>query len=344
MSTDPRPQPQRDYPANFTEFIDRFHSEAEAWSYLAQLRWPDGFSCPGCGSHDAWLTKRYLYVCADCRRQTSLTVGTVFEGSRLTLRQWLHGIWLMAADRRGLSARGFQETLGIKSYKTAWLALHKIRRAMVRTSPDLLNQGVVEVDEFYVGGPSQGKPGRSTDKHIVLVAVERLGYGRKSKRVKLGRCRMRFAENTQRKTLHDFISDVCEPGAIIHTDGKKEYQGINGIGYKHIVTVMKDEDDPAHVEMPACHRVASLVKRWLLGTHHGGFARQHLDAYLDEYTFRFNRRLSRDRGLIFFSVVRQCLNTRRSDYEAIVLSQRGLRGRVRGPAPGSKRQPSRAAD
>ena len=229
------------------------------------------------------------------------------------MRQWLHALWLIVTDKRGLSAVGLQTALGIKSYETAWLALHKLRRAMTRTSPDLLNHGVVEVDEFYVGGPSRGKPGRGTDKHVVLVAVERLGYGQKSGRVKLGRCRLRFVENTQRKTLHDFISDVCEPGAVVHTDGKKEYKGIESLGYRHVITVMKDEDDPARVEMPACHRVASLVKRWLLGTHNGGFARQHLDAYLDEFTFRFNRRASKARGLIFYRLLVQCLNTRPDD-------------------------------
>lgn len=326
----------RDYPRNFTEFVEWFHSEADAWSYVARLRWPDGFSCPACGHGDAWLTERYLYVCTNCRKHVSLTAGTVFERSRLSMRQWLYAVWLVAGEKRGVSAKSLQNALGLGSYQAAWLALHKIRLAMTKTSPDLLS-GVVEVDESYIGGVSPGKRGRGTDKAILVIAVERLGYGKKSKRVKLGRVRMRVIPNTQRRTLEEFVTDVVAPGAIIHTDAKKEYDQLDQHGYKHVVTNQKNSPDPAHVNMPGVHRVASLVKRWVLGTHQGGLARQHLDAYLDEFTFRFNRRASRNRGLIFYRLLQQCLRTRPRSYETIVLSRRPDRGKVRGPAPRPKR-------
>jgi transposase-like protein len=331
------PRAGRDYPANFTQFVEWFHGEADAWSYIARLRWPDGFSCPACGNADAWLTDRYLYVCTSCRRQTSVTAGTVFDRSRLSLRQWLYALWLVAGEKRGVSAKSLQNSLGLGSYETAWLALHKIRLAMTKTSPDLLS-GVVEVDESYIGGVSAGKRGRGTDKAIIAIAVERLGYGKKSKRVKLGRVRMRVIPNTQRRTLEDFITDVVEQGARVHTDGKKQYDRVEQLGYTHQVTNQSTTNDPAHVSMPGVHRVASLVKRWVLGTHQGGLARQHLEAYLDEFTFRFNRRASRSRGLVFYRLLEQCLRTRPLSRETIVLSRRGQRGKVRGPAPKRRRQ------
>lgn len=337
-----RPVAGRDYPRNFTEFIEWFHSEADAWSYVARLRWPDGFSCPSCGNGDAWLTDRYLYVCTKCRKQTSLTAGTVFERSRLSLRQWLYAVWLVAGEKRGVSAKSLQNALGLVSYEAAWLALHKIRLAMTKTSPDLLS-GVVEVDESYIGGVSPGKRGRDTDKAILAVAVERLGYGKKSKRVKLGRVRIRVIPDTKRRTLEEFVSDVAAPGAIIHTDAKKEYDRLDQLGYEHVVSNQKDSPHPAHVNMPGVHRVASLVKRWVLGTHQGGLARQHLDAYLDEFTFRFNRRASRNRGLVFYRLLQQCLSTRPLTRETIVFSRRGQRGKVRGPAPEPRRSGPAAA-
>jgi transposase-like protein len=253
------------------------------------------------------------------------------------MRQWLYAIWLVAGEKRGVSAKSIQNALGLGSYKTAWFALHKIRRAMTKTSPDLLS-GVVEVDESYIGGVSPGKRGRGTDKAILAIAVERLGYGKKSKRVKLGRVRMRVIPDTKRRTLEDFVTDVVEPGSIIHTDAKKEYDRLDQQGYKHVVTSQKDSPDPAHVNMPGVHRVASLVKRWVLGTHQGGLARQHLDAYLDEFVFRFNRRASRNRGLVFYRLLDQCLRTRPLNERDLVMSRRGQRGKRRGPAPKPRRR------
>jgi transposase-like protein len=267
---------------------------------------------------------------------------SVFESSRLSMRQWLYVLWLVAGEKRGVSAKSIQNALGLGSYKTAWFALHKIRRAMTRTSPDKLSC-VVEVDESYVGGVSPGTPGRSTKKAIVI-AVERLGWGKKSKRVKLGRVRMRVIENTQRRTLEDFITDVILPGSIVHTDGKKEYDRIGHFGYTHQVTNQSSSNDPAHVAMPGVHRVASLVKRWVLGTHQvGGLARQHLEAYLDEFTFRFNRRASRNRGLVFYRLLEQCLTTRPLKESDIVMSRRGQRGKRRGPAPKPRRAARRSS-
>lgn len=322
----------RDYPRNFTELIEWFHSEADAWAYVARVRWNDGFSCPGCGHDDAWLTDLYLYVCTICKQQTSISAGTVFAGSRLSMRQWLYVIWLLAGEKRGVSAKSVQNALGVGSYKTAWLALHKVRLAMTRTSPDKLS-GVVEVDESYIGGVSPGTRGRGTKKAIIAIAVERLGYGKKSGRLKLGRARMRMISDLKKETLENFVLDVVEPGALVHTDANPSYADLEDHGYTHVVTIQRQSPTPAHVEMPAVHRVASLVKRWILGTHQGGLAKQHLDAYLDEFIFRFNRRAARNRGLVFYRLLQQCLQTQPGSYKTIVLDRRWQRGLRRGPAP-----------
>lgn len=188
------------------------------------------------------------------------------------------------------------------------------------------------MDETYIGGVSPGARGRGTKKAVVAIAVERLGFGKKSKRVKLGRVRMRVIPNTQRQTLEDFITDVIEPGSVVHTDAKQEYNRIDQLGYTHQVTNQSSSNGPAHVSMPGVHRVASLVKRWVLGTHQGGLARQHLDAYLDEFVFRFNRRASRNRALVFYRLLEQCLRTKPLSGSDIVMSRRGQRGARRGPA------------
>jgi transposase-like protein len=260
------------------------------------------------------------------------------------LREWLYILWLVAGEKRGVSAKSVQNSLGIASYKTAWLALHKVRLAMGKTSPDRLH-GVVEVDESFIGGVAVGgKRGRGASKKaIIAIAVERLGWGKRSGRVKLGRVRMRMIPDTKKKTLEDFITDVVEPGAIIHTDANPSYGSLQNLGYTHQVTVHRQSATPAHIEMPAVHRVASLVKRWVLGTHQGGLAKQHLDAYLDEFVFRFNRRASKNRGLVFYRLLEQCLKTRPRSYDTIVLSRRGQRGKVRGPTPGQKKSGGKKA-
>ena len=323
-----------DYPANLGEFFDWFQSEEDCWLFLVRLRWPDGFVCPACGATDAWLSKRRLFVCAECHRQTSVTVGTIFEGSRLPLLQWFRAAWLITSRKSGVSASDLQQELGLGSYKTAWTLHHKLRQAMVSPERQQLS-GEIEVDETFIGAAQKGRRGRSPEgKCIVAVAVEKptghVQYG-------FGRCRLRVIPNAQRQTLEDFITDVCAPGSVIYTDGLTAYAHLGELGYEHVVTAISTSEDQAHVLMPAVHRVSSLLKRWLLGTHQGSVAAQHLDYYLDEFTFRFNRRRSRSRGLLFYRLMQLAVRTRRSSYETIVWSRRGqmtkLRGRERSAPP-----------
>lgn len=302
----------RDYPRTLEEFDEWFASEAACAAYLQRLRWPNGFICPGCGGSSSWPTARGLLRCATCQRQTSLVAGTVLEGTRKPLRTWFKAIWYATNQKFGVSALGLQRTLGLGSYQTAWTWLHKLRRAMVRPGRDRLH-GTVEVDETYVGGVDEWAAGRHVgDKSIVMMAVEVLapkGFGR---------VRLRCVPDASKASLMGFVRDVVEPGSTVRTDGLLAYRELPNHGYVHIPKVILGSGSPAHVSMPAVHRIASLLKRWLLGTHQGAVNAKHLDYYLDEFTFRFNRRSSRARGLLFYRLLQQALEVAPTTYRGVV--------------------------
>jgi transposase-like protein len=308
------------YPQTLQEFDTWFSTEEGCARYLQRLRWPKGFVCPSCGATKAWETGRHLLRCAACQRQTSLTAGTIFDGTRKPLRTWFQAMWYLTSQKLGVSALGLKRVLGLGSYQTAWTWLHKLRRAMVRPGRDLLS-GRVEVDETYVGGEEEGTDGRYTEtKAIVVVALEMLspkGFGR---------VRLRQVPDVSGASLRGFIRDVVTPGATVMTDGWAGYNGAAKSGYIHERTVISTTGSPAHVAMPGVHRVASLLKRWLLGTHQGAVSREHLDYYLDEYTFRFNRRASRARGLLFHRLMEQAVHTAPVAYGRIVGGQPAARG------------------
>lgn len=276
--------------------------------------------CPSCGATKAWETGRHLLRCAACQRQTSLTAGTIFDGTRKPLRTWFQAMWYVTSQKLGVSALGLKRVLGLGSYQTAWAWLHKLRRAMVRPGRELL-RGRVEVDETYVGGEEEGTVGRYTEtKAIVAIALEMLspkGFGR---------VRLRQVPDVSGASLLGFVRDVVAPGATVMTDGWSGYNGVTKSGYVHERTVISASGSPAHVAMPGVHRVASLLKRWLLGTHQGAVSREHLDYYLDEYTFRFNRRASRARGLLFHRLMEQAVQTAPVGYARIVGGRSALDG------------------
>jgi transposase-like protein len=297
----PQPRAGVDYPPNRVEFDRLFPDDAACFEYLGQLRWPQGFICPRCGTAEApWKTSRGLLLCPRCRKHASITAGTIFHRTRTPLRSWFLAAWEITSQKYGANALGIQRVLGLGSYQTAWAWLHKFRRAMVRPDRDKLH-GVVEVDESYVGGEEAGAPGRGTiKKSIVAIAVERKGK-------EMGRIRLGHIHDVSAKSLVGFVSDAVDPGSTIQTDGWLGYRGLRARGFAHSVTVLSASPDPAHVLMPAVHRVASLLKRWLMGTLQGGIAQEHLPYYLDEFTFRFNRRRSRARGLLFYRLLQQAV-------------------------------------
>ncbi|MBI4840833.1 MAG: IS1595 family transposase [candidate division NC10 bacterium] len=288
-----------DYPRTLAEFEARFATEAACRAYLAQLRWPDGFRCPQCGGTAAWPVRTVLWQCTGCGRQTSVTAGTVFQDTRTPLTAWFRAMWWVTNSKAGTSALTLQHLLGLGSYQTAWAWLHKLRRAMVRPGRDRLS-GQVEVDESFVGGLG-GAEGRSTaTKALIVVAAEEVGRG-------IGRIRMRRIPNASMASLGAFVSEAIEPGSDVHTDGWQGYARLNANGYRHRVTFLRGDPELAAEHLPRVHRVVSLLKRWLLGTHQGAVRPAHLDYYLDEFTFRFNRRRSRHRGMLFFRLVQQAV-------------------------------------
>ena len=300
------------YPGSYAELLAWFSDEAACVGYLEWLRWPDGFRCPRCAARAGWRLGSGRWQCGTCAHQASVTAGTVFHKSRTPLRLWFVAAWLMTSQKHGVSAMGVQRSLGLGSYQTAWAMLHRFRVAMVRPGRDRLT-GRVEVDEAYVGGVEGGVGGRETEtKSIVAIAVEiqqPRGFGR----IRLGR-----VDDVSKESLIPFIQDAVEPGATVHTDGWQAYWTVPEHGYTHERTVMRQQSDPAHVVMPGVHRVASLLKRWLLGTHQGKVSPEHLDAYLNEFTFRFNRRRSRRRGLLFYRLLQQAVATEPITYKSLI--------------------------
>jgi len=301
-----------DYPRNIKEFDAWFGTDDGCAKYVQRLRWPEGFECPSCGGRKGWPTGRQLLHCAGCGRQTSLTAGTLFEGTRKPLRTWFQAIWFVTSQKFGASALGVKRVLGLGSYQTAWAWLHKLRRAMVRPGRELLG-GRVEVDETYVGGEEEGAVGRGAKtKALVVIAIEvhePKGFGR---------VRLRLVPDASGKSLVPFVREVVTPGSVVVTDGWAGYNALAKHGYEHEKRVLFGSRELAHVLLPGPHRIASLLKRWLLGTHQGAVRPEYLAYYLDEYTFRFNRRTSQARGLLFHRLMEQAVRVEPVTYRRIV--------------------------
>lgn len=301
-----------DYPRSLSDLERRFATEDACRRYLAELRWPSGFICPRCGGTEAWPMGNGLLRCRSCEYKLSLTAGTVFEGTRKPLLMWFRAIWWVVGQKNGASAKGIQRMLELGSYQTAWAWLHKMRRAMVRPGRDQL-RGVVEMDETYVGGEKTGKRGRGAlGKAIVAVAVEDKGDEG------MGRIRLAVVPDASQKSLAAFVASTVEPGATIRTDDWSGYDTLPAVGYPHTVA-------PSH-ELKIAHRTIALLKCWLAGTHQGAVSHQHLGYYLDEFTFRFNRRRADHRGLLFFRFLQNAMIIEPTTYKQMVKC-------VRGPKP-----------
>jgi len=289
-----------DYPRNLREFDHRFRSEEDCREYLRQLRWPEGVRCPRCGCAESSPVRGVLLRCRKCRQQVSVTAGTIFQDTRIPLRLWFQAMWWVTTQKNGASALGLQHILGLSRYETAWTMLHRLRRAMVRPGRDLL-AGRVEVDECYVGGPEEDLPGRpNLDKTLVVVAAQEDGVG-------IGRIRMRQISDASSSSLVPFVEDSVAKDSVVHTDGWLGYLPLESKGFRHEVTFLKGKKETASELLPRVHLVISLLKRWLLGTHQGAVSHKHLDYYLDEFTFRFNRRRSKSRGKLFFRLAQQAV-------------------------------------
>ncbi len=306
-----------DYPSNLLDFEKRFGSDEACRAYLVALRWPAGFRCPRCRADRAWPRRAGgLIECARCRYKASATARTIFDRTRIPLTVWFRAMWLLTHQKNGASALSLQHQLGLTRYETAWTVLHKLRRAMVRPGRDRL-RGTVEVDEAYVGGEEEGVRGRETyTKTLVGVAAEEAGNA-------VGRIRLATLPDASDVSLLPFVEGTVEPGSVVHTDGWAGYRDLHAKGYRHEVTNIKRSRKQAHEVMPRVHRVVSLLKRWLLGTHQGAVRPLHLDYYLDEFTFRFNRRTSRSRGKLFYRLVQQAVEVDPVYWRDVAAAARG---------------------
>ena len=280
------------------DLIDMFPTEEACLDYVSLVRWPDGYACLRCGSGDYWKKSRGLFHCRDCGYEASVTAGTIFQGTRKPLCLWFQAMWYVVNQKNGVSALGLQKALGLGSYHTAWEWLHKLRRAMVRPGRDRLS-GVVEVDEIFIGGERSGKRGRGAEgKTLVFVAVEKAPKG-------IGRIRLQTIQNASGPSLAAAALSTITPGSTACSDGWEGYHSLLNHGYIHQPTTHQQAESGDAT--PLAHRVASLLKRWWLGTHQGAISPEHLAYYLDEFTFRFNRRTSRSRGKLFYRLMQQAV-------------------------------------
>lgn len=325
-----RPAAGRHYPSSTGELLAWFPTDVDCLDYLEWLRWPEGFVCPGCGHHGGWRLGDGRFWCAGCDRRSSVTAGTIFDRTRTPLTVWFTACWLFATQKDGVSALSLQRALEIGSYQTAWAMLHRLRSVLIRPGRERL-AGVVEVDETYMGGEEPGlRGGRARGKKVLVgVAVELKepkGYGR---------CRMAPLADASAASLRAFLADHVEPGATVITDGWMGYHGIGELGYAHDRRSQRAArargDDPGEL-LPGVHRLASLAKRWLLGTHQGSVDEAHLPSYLDEFVFRFNRRTSRSRGLVFYRVLELAVGHEPVRYRDLVIDPRPKRNPPAGRA------------
>lgn len=310
------PKPGKDYPQTWSEFLEQFHSEDACLDYLERIRWPSGFVCPRCGVvEDAYRGTRSRLICPACQYQCSVTAGTIFDKTRMPLRVWLAAAWYITSQKHGVSALGMKRVLGLGSYQTAWAMLHRFRTAMVNPGREKLH-GTVEVDESFIAiadkETKRKKAHTWSAKVCVIIGIEKIqpkGFGR---------IRLQLTEKPTKNSLQAFISDNIEPGSVISTDDATFYAEATNHGFVHERTVVSGSGVAAHVPLPDVHRVAALLKRWLLGTHHGAVKPKHLDAYLNEFVFRFNRRSSRSRGLLFYRLLEQAVAARAITYKEII--------------------------
>ena len=290
------------------EFEKSFTTDKQCREYLFQLRYPEGFNCPHCSFDKVWHTARGKFQCQNCRKDNSVMAGTIFQDTHIPLTIWFRAIWHIVAQKHGTNALNLQRILGLGSYRSAWTMLHKLRRAMVRPGREKLS-GRIEVDETYIGGIKHGgKRGRgSENKVLVAVAVEISDN-------KVGRVRFGIIEDATSESLHGFIEDAVEKGSTIVTDGWRGYSGLSTKGYFQEISEKKDDDNLLH----HVHTTISLLKRWILGTLQGSCSREHLSHYLNEYTFRYNRRKSKSRGLLFLRLLENAVQIETTFYKELI--------------------------
>lgn len=347
MSGVDHPQAGVHYPSDWDEFNLWFPDDDVCRDYLEWLRWPEGFVCAKCGNEGGWRGSDGKWNCAGCKTRTSVRAGTVLERSKVPLTTWFAAAWYVTNQKHGASALGVKRVTGV-SYQTAWTMLHKLRTAMVRPDREKLS-GRVEVDETFIGGTKPGgKRGRGAPgKALVIIGLEVKPKPQKG----YGRLRMEVIKAAEAVHLLDFIRRNIEPGSTVVTDGLQSYKSLPNIGYVHEAINVKKSGKKAHELLPGVHRAAALLKRVLLGTHQGAVEHAHLQAYLDEFCFRWNRRRSKQRGMLFYRLMQQVAHAPPVTYDDIRKNlrmrndrERDARAKMTPPASSRARTPRRPVE
>jgi transposase-like protein len=307
-----------DLPRDLPTFLARFGTDEQCRDHLIRARWPEGFSCAGCGHERCHaLRARLALECAACGKQHSYMAGTIFEQTKTSLARWFLAIWLVTSSKGGISAMELQRQMGFGSYQTAWSWLHKIRRAMVAPGRVPL-VGRVEADETYVGAAKPGRRGRGAAGKAKVAGAVESGRG-KTRGRRLGRLRLAAVPDASARSLLGFLGKNVARPATVATDGWSGYAGLAAQGFDHEPINLARSWGDANLRLPGIHLVFGLAKRWLLGTHHGAVSRKHLQAYLDEYVFRFNRRTASSIAHRFARLIEHAVLTPPLPYRAIAL-------------------------
>lgn len=282
------------YPKTIVDFAAQFHSDEICLQYLIESRWPDGFVCPHCNQEGGWWLERYArFECKKCHKQVSPLAGTLLHRSHLPVHLWFWAAYLVTTHTPGMSAVQLQRQLGVSKIDTAWFLLHRLRQGMINAERTPLS-GLIEADETHIGGPAKGKKGRGVreaqNKTLIGGAVEVLSYFDKNGKVqkKAGRLRLQILKSASEDEIGKFVRENIALGSTIKSDGWSGYS-LNALaGYQHQREVQGTRQ-MAHELAPQIHQVFSNLKSWIIGIHHG-VDPKYLQAYLDEFVFRFNRR------------------------------------------------------
>ncbi len=302
-------------PKTLIEFQEMFPNEDACWAHLRAVRWPEGFECPACQHRESsWLSQRRLDQCRACRRQTSVTARTVLHGTRVGLRIWFLAFFFLGSHKKGISALQFQRDTGVGNYQTAWTLLHKVRSALAEGAERLLT-GNVEVDESYLGAREKGLGGgrRRGKKAIVVAAIENRGRA-------AGALRLTTVDHVNQEQLGSFVEGVIDPSrATVCTDAWPGYAGLQRRGFRHRFETQGTGDRAAEI-LPWVHTIFSNLKTWLRGTFHG-VSQKHLDRYLQEFTYRFDRR--RIEHTLFEHVIRAATAAQPLTYTQLTAERTG---------------------
>lgn len=298
-----------DPPTTLPDFQRMFATDEACAAYLFQIRYPDGYACPQCGSKKAWKVDDLQQMICDAGHRVTATAGTIMHRTKMPLTVWFMAAYLVSTLKPGISAMQFQAQLGLTRYETAFQLLHKLRSALVDPDRESL-RGEVEVDEAFVGGREEGRPGRgAVDKALVVLAVEVIRWiapdpmmpddpNAGIEKTRAGRIRMSVIPDATAETLIPWVQQNVEVGSLVLTDGHGGYNALEKLGYAHKRVLQSHQGKKTGLYLPMVHLIISNLKRWILGTHKGAILNYHLPAYLNEFVFRFNRRFWRGPAFI----------------------------------------------